>query len=247
MKIYTGITGEGISLWISDSAPARLSPSPDADQSSPRRCYVYAHLDEGGTPFYIGKGTGQRGWEDNRHALWHRYVDRHLNGRYTVRILADNLSADEAELLESSWMVQESETLVNWFNFGRKTDFAALERYHALRNANRALIADTRSLEATEPERAVAAYYQAVQSIAAYAKLKTEGGLLGRLIDEERQEFGYLGELAALDRLTLCLVRLGRGAEAAVATEQYFSQFRADAGLRSAEPIRRRVAKANRS
>ena len=127
--------------------------------------------------------------------------------------------------------------------FGRKTDFAALERYHALRNANRALIAASRGLEQMDPERAIASYYQAVAAIPAYAKMKTEDGLLGRLIDEEREELGYPGELEALDRLTLCLVRLGRGEEAAAAAERYFADFRVDANRRSAESIRRRVAK----
>ena len=68
-------------------------------------------------PFYIGKGTGRRAWQDDCHPLWHRYVKNHLQGKYSVVILADDLTADRAEELESAWITQESETLVNWINF----------------------------------------------------------------------------------------------------------------------------------
>lgn len=247
MKLWAGIAGEGISLRIGDSELPRLEPSANASQVDPRRHYVYAHYDEKGTPFYIGKGVARRAWDDSRHPLWHRYVERHLGGKYDVRILMDDLSPEQAEEFENEWIAQESGTLVNWINFGRKTDFEALETYHARRNANRELIAATRPLEKSDPERAISAYYQAIASIAAYASLKTEGGLIGRLLDEERQELGYSGELEALDRLTLCLTRLGRGTEAQSAAEKYFSEYRADRSLRLAESITKRVAKAARS
>ena len=247
MKLWAGITGEGISLRIGDAELPRLEPAPNASQDKPRRCYVYAHCDEKGTPFYIGKGVARRAWDDSRHPLWHRYAERHLAGKYTVRILMDDLSPEQAEEYESEWITQESETLVNWINFGRKTDFDALEKYHAHRNANRELISATRPLETSDPERAIAAYYQAIANIASYATLNTEDGLIGRLLHEERQDFGYSGELEALDRLTLCLSRLGRGIEAKSAAERYFAAYKADQSLRLAESIKKRVAKAVRS
>jgi hypothetical protein len=246
MRLRAGVTGEGIRMSIGESEPRRLEPSPEADQVTPRRNYVYAHYDEKGTPFYVGKGVGRRAWHDSRHPLWHRYVERHLGGKYSVRILADDLSPQDAEAVESEWIVQESDTLVNWINFGRKTDLGAVDKYHALRNANRELIAETRPIEKLDPERAVSAYYQAIANIAAYATLKTEGGLIGRLLDEVQQELGYSGELQALDRLTLCLRNLGRGTEALAAAEKYFAEYRADAALGLAESIRKRVAKVAR-
>lgn len=247
MKFFADINNEGISLRIGDDEPSRLEPSSSADQFKPRRYYVYAHYDEQGTPFYIGKGVARRAWNDSRHPLWHRYVERHLGGKYTVRILVDDLSSEEAEELENKWIAQETDTLVNWINFGRKTDFETLDKYHALRNTNCELIAATRFLEKSDPEHAISSYYQAIQNITGYASLQTEGGLVGLLLAEERQEFGYPGELEALDRLTLCLTRLGRGEEARSVTERYFVDYRADLSLRLADSIKKRVAKATRN
>ena len=244
MKIWAGITGEGISLRIGGSELPRLEASASANQVNPRRCYVYAHYDERGTPFYIGKGVLRRAWDDARHPLWHRYVERHLGGKYTVRILKDDLSPEQAEELESEWIAQESETLINWINFGRKTDFDALEKYHSLRNANRELIAGTRTLEQSDPERAIATYYRAIANIAAYAKINSDGGLVGRLLDEERQELGYSGEIEALNRLTLCLTRMRRVTEAQLTAEKYFAAYEADQQCRSAVSVKKRIAKA---
>ena len=246
MKIYTEVSNQGIRISVGDRELKRLTPSSDALQDTPRRCYVYAHYDEPGVPFYVGKGTARRAWDEARHPLWHRFVNGRLRGKYTIRILADDLSAEEAEELESRWIAQESETLVNWINIGRKTDFEALDRFHALRDANRSLIAAARALERDDPERAIADYRLAVKNIAAYATLRTESGLLGQLIDEEKQERGLAGELAAIDRLTLCLCRTGRLHEAREAAEAYFAVYRADAELRASAAIFKRLSRAPR-
>ena len=141
-------------------------------------------------------------------------------------------------------MVQESDTLVNWINLGRKTDLEALQRFHELKCENRERVATGKKLEKSEPESAVALYYEALRAIPGYAKLKTEEGLVGALLDEERAELGYSGELAVLDRLTLCLMRLGRGCEAKEVTDWYFNEFSFDAHRSVAAVIIKRVAKA---
>jgi hypothetical protein len=161
-------------------------------------------------------------------------------------ILADDLTEEQAHGLEISWTAQEGDTLVNWISGGRKVNLAATQRYHELRDTNRQLIASARTQEKAEPAQAVKMYYKAIDLISGYAKIKREEGLLGRLIDEERRELGLSGELEALDRLTLCLVRLGRGGEAQHAADTYFAHFPADAALSRADAIKKRVAKAAR-
>ncbi len=44
------------------------------ERRTPKRCYVYAHLGPGRTPFCIGKGTGPRAWSTDRDAQWHHFV-----------------------------------------------------------------------------------------------------------------------------------------------------------------------------
>lgn len=241
VKLWTEITEEGISLRTSDTPSKRLKPNPLANQEAPLRSYVYGHLTSDGVLFYVGKGKDRRAWDDSRHPLWHRYVHKHLSGVYQVVILADNLSPEDAETLESEWINQESETLVNWINFRRQTDFKALERFHKSKNENRIFIQQTKVLEKVSPEEAIMRYYKAIDAIADYASIKTETGLVGLLLDEEQSEKGRSGEISVLDRLSLLLMRQGRECEAMTLVEKYFKEYRADAQLSIAASIKKRV------
>ena len=245
MKFSLGANNNGITLTVGAETPIRRERNPNANQNQPKRSYVYAHLDEHGTTFYIGKGVDRRAWADDRHPLWHRYVEKHLKDKYSVVILEDDLTPSQAEEIESIWIAQETETLVNWINMSRPTDFKASARYYELRNANLALITEAKDKEKTDLEGAVLLYKQSLQRLAEYAAIQPDLGLVGKLLDEEAEEFGLHGELQILDRLTLCLVRLGRGTEAKAATNSYFASYRRDAHLGTAKKIEQRVAKAS--
>ena len=104
----------------------------------------------------------------DRHPLWHRYVEKHLNNEYRVVISRDNLSSTKAEEIESAWMAQ-SDGLVNWQNMGRTIDLKANDLFHKLRDANRALIQQARSVEKSDLAKAVQMYIQAIDAIAGCA------------------------------------------------------------------------------
>lgn len=245
MKLTARVTNRGIELALHvGDGPNPLEPTPDADQENPRKSYVYAHLDSAGKFFYVGKGEGRRAWSKDRHPLWRRYIEKHLGGRYQVRILQDNLSTEEAEGVEADWIAQCSEGLVNWQNMGRSTDLQALDQFHNLRNANRALIQQAKTIEKANLVQAASVYVQAVESIRGYASIRYDKGLVGQLLDEESEEFGRSGEIEALDRLTICLIKLGRAAEASQHANNYFDLYRLDLHLPASQRIAKRIKKA---
>lgn len=130
--------------------------------------------------------------------------------------------------------------------FGRRMDYDAIAEYHKLRDANRRLIAEARKIEMSDPEVAVAILSHAIDAIEGYATMTLESGIVGQLIAEDMDEHDRSGELEALDRLTLCLSKLNRGADARVATERHFAKYRKDASLISSEQIKKRVAELDR-
>lgn len=245
MKLSAYANNSGISLTIGEGdSPPRRQRNPHTDQSNPRPTYVYGHFDSKGTPFYIGAGVGRRAWDGTRHYLWHRYVDKHLSGQYRVVILEDDLSQEQADRAESEWMAQESDTLVNWVNMSRGGDFAALDRFHRLRNANRSAFEEARQYEKTDMPRAVHCYQKCIARLAGYAGIHGSVGLVGRLLDEDNEEHGIAGELVMLDRLTLCLLKLNRPQEAIAAADAYFALYRRDVPMTTAKAIRKRLSKA---
>jgi hypothetical protein len=243
LVIHTRLTNMGVE--ISSQPFDHLEPTADADQMNPRGYYVYAHVDVSGKIFYIGKGTGRRAWSGNRHDLWCRYVEKHLNSLYSAQILVDNLSEEDADYMETAWIAQcNPKTLVNWINMGRELDMDALNRYHRLRDANRSLIQQGRSMEKSDLEKASEMYVQAINAIAAYASIQYETGLIARLRQEEDAETGINGEIEAIDRLSICLTKLGRPQEAANQVDAYFSLYRRDLFYSVVPKIKKRIEKA---
>lgn len=190
---------------------------------TPKRCYVYAHLGPGRVPFYIGKGTGTRAWSTDRDAQWHRFVRTRCDSAYEIVILAEDLGEEDALDLEGDLIAKHGKTLTNWINPGRQFDYAALDRFHKLRDANTSFISATRPLETSDPEAAVERYRQAIDQMHEYCAITYETGLVAEL----RNEIGHPahGDIAALDRLTLVFRKLGRYAEIAEAVDAYFERY----------------------
>lgn len=203
-----------------------------------RSFYVYAHRDPQGSIFYIGKGKGDRAWSKSRHPTWQRYVTERLGGEYSVEVLQKDLEELDAEILEARLIREYGDQLVNWENPRRRFDYNAITRYHALRDANRQFVEATKALEKTDPALCAERYREALERMREYERLELERGLIAELRAGTK-----VGDVTILDRLTLVLVRLGRGAEAAREAEAYFSEFPAARRQALAKAIQRRVAK----
>lgn len=206
---------------------------------------MYVHRDKSGRIFYVGKGTGDRAYRrDSRHPVWHAYVQRRLNGEYDVQIIRDNLTEEEAESLEARLIEALGPQLVNWINPGRQFDYAAIEKYHAMRTENRRFVAETRPLEATDPHEAIRRYRLALQRMREYESMVLERGLVAELMSEIASRGG---DLTILDRLTLCLWRTGQYEELIAEATQYFAEFPVDKERSLGKVILRRVERARKA
>jgi hypothetical protein len=243
MKIRFGPNSLNISFGDGpiEKEPQHATP----DQKRPKGFYVYGHYDAKGSLFYVGKGTGRRAWSaGKRHDLWTRYVQRNLAGKFDVKIIADGMSADAAEEYEARLITENGDTVVNWANTGRSHDWQLGERYSALRIANRKLIQETKAAEKVDREIAIKTYKIAIGKAAEYAFMDVEGGLVGQLLKDECDELGRCGEPLALERLTMCLIKLGRVTEAVEVSAAYFSLYKRDLETQFATRVKARIEKA---
>jgi len=60
-----------------------------------KKYYVYTHSDISGKVFYVGKGTGDRAWRNNRTKEWKDKITL-LSNQYYVEIVYDELTEEEA-------------------------------------------------------------------------------------------------------------------------------------------------------
>ncbi len=91
----------------------------------------------------------------------------------------------------------------------RQRDWHEYVKYHAVRDSNRVFVSETRPMEISDPTRAVIRYNEAMDRMYEYEKL------IG----------GRTGDDHILDRLTLCLWRLGRYQELIDCVEFFKGQF----------------------
>jgi hypothetical protein len=187
----------------------------------------------------VGKGTGDRAWSEDRDAQWNAYIAQRSGGRHDVEIFRDGLNDEEACELEAFLIGVHGHHLVNWTNQGQDFDYEALTKYHALRNRNRTFVSETRAIEKADPETAIARYKQALATMDEYESLTLERGLIPDL----RADVPKCGDPNILDRLTMCLMRLGRAADAIDEADRFFSRYPGARAMSAGKRIQARLAK----
>jgi hypothetical protein len=235
-----------------------------------RNFYVYVHKDRNGNIFYVGKGTGKRAWSKDRDRIWHRYVKEKLGDQFEVEIVKNDLHEDEALVLEQETMLKYGDCLLNFDKPGEvvtiegqvhqigdftiqskitltggrtsEADLEMNERYWKLRNSNKEFVLDTKPFESTDLQTAVTRYGEALQRMREYEeigrRLNRPAGLRG-----EYEEVILSGDVGILDRLTLCLTKLNRGAEAVREAERYFADFPGDRNSSLGQSVAKRIAR----
>ncbi|MGO9094840.1 MAG: hypothetical protein ACLQGV_06410 [Bryobacteraceae bacterium] len=226
----------------SPSAPTR-EMEPGAGPAGSGQYYVYVHRDAAGHIFYVGKGRGDRAKAQDRHPSWQWYVDTRLHGKYTVQIVSYHDTEEEALNVEADYIERCGPQLINWQNSGRDFDYEALDRYWSAKKDNQAFVAGTRPLETSDPPQAVAQYQEAMSKMYEHESLVLERGLLA----EYQQEMGYgksRGDCNILNRLTLCLWKLGRYQDLIEAVDEFATFSPGSLGLTIMQGSLKRRAKA---
>ncbi len=209
--------------------------------------YVYGHFDKENNVFYIGKGTKRRAWSKDRHSVWKYYIEKCLLNEYTVEIIEDGLTEDDSLLLESELISQYGEELINWQNYGRGFNKEILNKFWELHDKNKALIKESKLSEKIDIEKSIEGYRNAIIKTLEYFNLDWEEDCLvkriSNMMDSEKEGMGKKGEIDAIDRLTLCLCKIGKNDEAKIEAINYFKKFPYDKTYKGYERIMKRINK----
>lgn len=210
----------------------------------PDAFYVYVHRDRAGNIFYVGKGSGRRAWSGDRHGIWEKYVREHLGGDYTVEIVEDSLSEDDALAIEARLMTEYRKQLVNWFTEGsvtadtitedRRKLFADIDRFQRLRNETRRLTRQAKNWRASDPEGALADIRQALKHVREYSRIHIphEVELVESLMERHRT-----GDVDVINRLVQILKTLGRDREIVEEVDRYLDDFPWDLKVKRMAPV----------
>ena len=122
----------------------------------------------------------------------------------------------------------------------RRMDYDRLPAYHAVRASAASAFQQAKAVEKTDTTAAAHGYNEA---LGLYIKA---AGMPIWSVPKGSSEVttSQTGDIECLNRLTMCLCKLGRAAEANQAANEYFDVCTADATLKAADAIRKRIDKA---
>jgi hypothetical protein len=191
--------------------------------------YAYLHRGPNDEVFYVGKGKNDRAYSKDRDALWHYYVKTRCNGLYEVEIVKRFDDEEKALDLESDLIALFGEHTVNAINTARPIDLKVNAQFHELRRANWAYIESGSLLRSEDPEAAEKIFRDAIDKMAAYARLNWErDGLVSELAAEFYPHWAcHLNakDIAALDKLTILLKSQGRAVDLASTIASFFALY----------------------
>jgi hypothetical protein len=210
-------------------------------QCKPGRFYVYVHKDAAGTVFYVGKGTGDRAHSLDRPPEWEEYVAKKSGGKYTVEMVREGISEDDALVVEDAAMALHASTIINRVNMHAPYDSAKMLAYcDALRAYDKSLeladdLAKGGNIEkaASEFEAAYSIYFEVVKN-ADY----DQGARSGL----NAAAFRFHPHALA-DRYTKALAKAGRYGDLVAFAERYFRDYGAPSN-RTEEALKNRADKA---
>ena len=208
----------------------------------PGKFFVYMHKDKDGTVFYVGKGTGDRAHSRERSPEWLEYLDKRSDGKFSVEIVRDRISEEDALEIEDAVMKMHSGTIINRVNPHAPYDSTKFLAYcEAQRGFGETLKRATNFQKAKEFDKAIPEFE------AAYAHhlemVRNAGYDLGARSGLQSTAFAYHPTSALADGYSMVLVKAGRNRELAAFAERYFRDYAAPYN-KAEDNLRKRMEKA---
>lgn len=199
--------------------------------------YVYIHKDVDGNAFYVGKGIGDRAWSRDRELHWLHYVDRHLNGRFDVELVATCLSEQRAIEIEAQWMARLGDALINRQNRTRGLNFEALNQSQELRADVDRLMAVALNTSIIDDRVEILA--EAMQTFTVQSDIVFEKGLFGKI----QRELPPIGRFDLIKALVEALLAAGDVIGAKRALDDYDRRFTGHKEHKGLVALRKRVTR----
>ena len=207
----------------------------------PGRFYVYVHKDAEGTVFYVGKGTGDRAYSRDRPPEWNEYVSKKSGGKFSVEIVRDRISEDDALQVEDAVMAECAATIINRVNMHAPYDAAKMMAYtEALRSYDKGLERAVDLGKAGKLDQAVAEFEAAY--VRYFDVIKNYDYDLGGRQGLASTGFNFHPHALA-DRYTKALAQAGRHSELVAFAERYFRDY-GEPSNRTEKALKNRMDKA---
>ena len=208
----------------------------------PGKFFVYTHRDKQGTVFYVGKGTGDRANSRQRSAEWLEYLDTRSDGKFSIEIVRDGISEEDALEIEDAVMKIHGGTIVNRVNPHAPCDATKFRAYcDAQRHFGEALRRATEFYKGKEFDKAILEFETAY---AHHLDMVTNADYdLGARNGLKATAFTYHPSSALVDGFSMALVRAGRHIELIEFGEHYFRDYAAPYN-KAEEALRVRMGKA---